>query len=109
MTCVGSITHGTIRLAQATATNRNECIDINDKHEIVSLVGTFTAPSSEGVSCHLHVSLSDGEGKTIGGHVFELYVFTTAEVVLGTLSNVRFDREIDPKTGFDELVVRPDQ
>jgi hypothetical protein len=33
-------------------------------------------------------------------------VRTTAEVVLGADDRLRFDREPDPDTGYDELVVR---
>ena len=32
-------------------------------------------------------------------------VFTTLELVLGTLPGVRFTREMDAATGYDELVV----
>jgi len=33
-------------------------------------------------------------------------VFTTAEIILGSSSQMRFEREHDEATGFDELVVR---
>jgi predicted DNA-binding protein with PD1-like motif len=33
-------------------------------------------------------------------------VRTTAEVVVGADDRLRFDREPDPETGYDELVVR---
>jgi hypothetical protein len=33
-------------------------------------------------------------------------VFTTCEIVLGSSSTMAFDRELDERTGFDELVVR---
>ena len=70
--------------------------------EIVSLVGTV----SGGESGHLHISLSDSEGKVIGGHVVgDLFIYTTAEVVLGECEGVRFEREDDKETGYNELVV----
>ncbi|RVE56094.1 hypothetical protein OJAV_G00232730 [Oryzias javanicus] len=102
MTCVGSVTKATLRLANASATNTNEVIHLSGRYEIVSLVGTLNRDA------HLHVSLSDAEGRTIGGHVLgDLEVFTTAEVVLGEAVDLLFIREMDDQTGFPELVVRP--
>ncbi|XP_070578399.1 bifunctional protein GlmU-like [Ptychodera flava] len=102
MTCVGSITKGTIRLANADRNHQNEIISLNERFEIVSLVGSL----SDGG--HLHICLSDKDGKCVGGHVVGgLEVFTTAEIVIGQLSSVVFKRQFDDRTGFDELVVKP--
>ncbi|TKS75363.1 hypothetical protein D9C73_010477 [Collichthys lucidus] len=102
ITCVGSVTKATLRLANATATNTNEVIHLDGRFEIVSLVGTLNPDA------HLHISLSDVVGKTIGGHVLGgLEVFTTAEVVIGEAVHLKFTREMDVRTGFPELVVRP--
>ncbi|TMS12645.1 Bifunctional protein GlmU [Larimichthys crocea] len=102
ITCVGSVTKATLRLANATATNTNEVIHLDGRFEIVSLVGTLNPDA------HLHISLSDIEGKTIGGHVLGgLEVFTTAEVVIGEAVDLKFTREMDVRTGFPELVVQP--
>jgi predicted DNA-binding protein with PD1-like motif len=74
----------------------------NEHYEIVSLVGTLSCLDGH----HLHISLSDKEGNVIGGHVFgELNVFTTAEVTIGECLDMNFKREMDPQTGFDELVI----
>lgn len=52
------------------------------------------------------MTLSDAQGKTLGGHVIgDMVVYTTAEVVIGECSEAVFRREPDPKTGYDELVV----
>ncbi|KAG7466594.1 hypothetical protein JOB18_014060 [Solea senegalensis] len=100
VTCVGSVTKATLRLANATAANTNEVIHLSGPHEIVSLVGTLNP------CAHLHVCLSDGEGRTVGGHVLgDLDVFTTAEVVVGEALDLEFSRETDERTGFPELVV----
>uniref|UniRef100_A0A3B5KR15 PPC domain-containing protein n=1 Tax=Xiphophorus couchianus TaxID=32473 RepID=A0A3B5KR15_9TELE len=97
ITCVGSVTRATLRLANATATNTNE---LSGRYEIVSLVGTLNSDA------HLHISLADAQGATVGGHVLGgLEVFTTTEVVVGDAVDLRFSREPDPRTGFPELVV----
>ncbi|XP_053316550.1 bifunctional protein GlmU-like [Spea bombifrons] len=102
MTCVGSVTKATLRLANSDALNTNEIIHLSERLEIVSLVGTLNEHA------HLHISLSDKDGKTIGGHAIgDLHVFTTAEIVIGDLSNLEFTREMDERTGFPELVIRP--
>jgi predicted DNA-binding protein with PD1-like motif len=73
----------------------------NQYFEILSLVGTLS-----GKSGHLHVSLGDEDGGVIGGHVMgDMIVYTTAEVVIGDCSDVKFSREFDQRTGYDELTI----
>lgn len=75
---------------------------LSGRFEIVSLVGTLNPDA------HLHVSLADGEGRTVGGHVLGgMEVFTTAEVVVGEAPDLLFSRETDQRTGFPELQVAP--
>jgi predicted DNA-binding protein with PD1-like motif len=69
--------------------------------EIDSLHGTV---SENG--CHLHISVSDIEGKVTGGHLKEGCVIrTTCELVIGVLDKTSFSREPDDQTGFDELII----
>ncbi|CAN0225152.1 unnamed protein product [Ectocarpus fasciculatus] len=70
------------------------------RFEICSLVGTL---SPEGL--HLHASLGDEKGAVCGGHLVRATVHTTAEIVIGVASSLDFSREMDPRTGFKELVV----
>ena len=104
-TCVGSVSHAVVRLANATAEQPNEVIELAQKFEICSLVGTLGLDAHDGYSKHLHVTLADAEGRCIGGHVISLTVFTTAEVVLGECLELQFAREQDDRTGFPELRV----
>jgi predicted DNA-binding protein with PD1-like motif len=56
----------------------------------------------------MHMTVSDKDGVCYGGHVLDgCLVETTAEVVLGRLDNLVFERSIDPKTGYLELQVKP--
>lgn len=106
ITCVGSVTKATLRLADTTFVNTNQVIQLEGRFEIVSLVGTLNHEA------HLHICLADKDGRTIGGHVLgDLKVFTTAEVVLGEANELCFTREMDIRTGFPELVIqkRPEQ
>ncbi len=97
ITCVGSLKKATLRLANQPNTTTWE-----DKFEIVSLVGTLSA--SSGV--HLHASISDGTGKTIGGHLADgNLIYTTAEIVIGEVLDVKFLRKLDPQTTYNELFI----
>ena len=97
LSCVGCVYELKIRLADGESE-----LYIKDNFEIVSLVGTYSRDGS-----HLHISVSDITGKTIGGHLKEgTLVNTTAELVLGELQDYNFSREFDNNTGYDELVIK---
>ena len=69
--------------------------------EIVSITGTL---SPDGV--HIHISVSDNLGNTIGGHLKDgCIVDTTAEIYLLIFDDIKFSREFDEATGYEELVV----
>ena len=97
LSCVGSTgPRTTLRPAGAGEARRLE-----GDFEILSLTGTLSASGH-----HLHMSISDRECHTYGGHVLEgCLVRTTAEVVLGVLEGVAFNRPVDARTGFKELSV----
>lgn len=98
VTCVGSLARAALRLADASTTTERE-----GPFEILSLVGTLSPDGP-----HLHVALADAHGATWGGHLLPgCVVHTTAEVVVQPLPHLRFARERDPATGWNELVVRP--
>ncbi|MBC8111541.1 MAG: DUF296 domain-containing protein, partial [Verrucomicrobia bacterium] len=75
------------------------------KFEIVSLVGMFSVNGS-----HVHISVSDSTGKTLGGHISEgNLIYTTAEILLGIMPEYNFKREHDPESGYKELrITKPD-
>lgn len=75
---------------------------IKDDYEIVSATGTL---SMDG--CHIHISLSDTNLQTIGGHLKDnCLVNVTAEIVLGEFEEYEFLREFDETTGYKELVIK---
>ena len=97
ITAVGSLKETKIRLA-----DKSDSTAFEGKFEIVSLTGTLSA---DGV--HLHISLSDETGKTIGGHLTEgCKIYTTAEIIIGTTDEIVFTRETDKETTFKELKIR---
>ena len=97
---VGCLNNLVIRLADGESILKRE-----GNFEIVSVTGTL---SPDGV--HIHISVSDNAGNTIGGHLKDgCIVNTTAEVCLLIFDNIKFSREYDEATGYDELVVYEDK
>ncbi|AKD58372.1 hypothetical protein SD10_06670 [Spirosoma radiotolerans] len=100
LTCVGSLTDVTLRLA-----NQETASVWKGHFEIVSLVGTLSVNGS-----HVHLSVSDSTGRTIGGHLLDgCIIYTTAELVIGVMPELIYAREPDPTFGYKELVIRKKQ
>ena len=93
---VGSLSNVCLRFA-----DQNKHTTLAGKHEILTLSGTL----GEG-GVHLHMSVADDTGECKGGHVvYGCRVNTTLELVLGLVPNVKFEREMDDKTGSKELKI----
>jgi predicted DNA-binding protein with PD1-like motif len=94
---IGSLGTARLRLAGAEAET-----PLAGPFEILSLSGTLTPDGA-----HLHMTIADAEGRVLGGHVcYGNEVRTTAEVLLAAPSGWALSRELDPQTGYRELVVR---
>lgn len=93
---VGSLSQATLRLA-----DREYNSEYTGPFEIVSITGTLSVHGS-----HLHMSISDGEGRTIGGH-FEsgCKIYTTAEIVIAVFPESIYKRELAQDSGYEELAV----
>ena len=97
---VGSLSHLVIRLADG-----KNILEKDEYFEIVSLNGTL---SEDGV--HLHIAVADKFGNTLGGHLKDGSIInTTCEVVLVLFSDIKFKREFDNDTGYNELVILKDK
>ena len=96
-TCAGSLTDYNIRFA-----NQPDNSSGTGHFEIVSLTGTVSINGS-----HIHISISDSTGKTIGGHLSEgNKIYTTAEIVILSSNDIEFKREKDGTTAWEELQIR---
>lgn len=98
LSAVGSLKQSTIRVPVIDGQVKYihpESVEIDSLHGTVSKHG-----------CHLHIAVSDLEGKAWGGHLKEgCIIRTTCELVIGVLDDAVFTREPDEATGFDELVI----
>jgi uncharacterized protein len=95
---IGSLSEAHIRCA-----GKSELLVLRGDLEILTLGGSLSPDGP-----HLHISVSDAEGRVMGGHMGPgCVVRTTAEVLVALLPGHRFSRELDPATGFKELCVSP--
>lgn len=93
---VGCLYEAHFRLAEG-----KEFFHKKDNFEIVSIMGTVSVNG-----LHIHISLSDKNGNTVGGHLTEgCFIDTTAEVCIESFDNMKFDRQFDEETGYKELVI----
>ena len=98
ISAVGSLSVAQLRLAGASETTT-----ICGELEIISLSGTLSPDGA-----HLHIAIADSSGAVIGGHLGPgSLVRTIAELVIGLLPEWRFQRELDPATGYAELRISP--
>ena len=94
---IGSLVEASLRYAGEAAETK-----IAGPLEILSLSGTLSRSGA-----HLHMSVSDSEGRVWGGHVaYGNIVRTTVEALVVTLPDWLLSREHDAQTGFPELAVR---
>ena len=97
VTCAGSLTEYNIRFA-----NMQQGTTGKGHFEVVSLTGTISENGS-----HLHLSIADSTGRTIGGHLLEgCKIYTTAEIVLVESGSLIFTREKDGSTPWEELQIK---
>jgi predicted DNA-binding protein with PD1-like motif len=98
LTCVGSLRKAVLRFA-----NQEQATTLEGHFEIVSLTGVFSLDGG-----HYHIAIADGKGRTYGAHLMDgCEIYTTAEIVLASLDDVRFLRTFDPQTGYPELDIQP--
>jgi uncharacterized protein len=96
ITAVGSLITYNLRFANMPIGKTQ-----NGHFEIVSLVGTLGVAGS-----HLHMSISDSSGATIGGHLLDgNKIYTTAEIVIGVTNSYVFNRAEDGTTPYKELQI----
>ncbi len=95
---------GSLKVTVMRYANQKDTVKLEGFREVLSLSGTLGATSGS----HLHLSVSDGQGTTLGGHLGEgSKVYTTLEVVLLSYPELEFERVLDPKTTYQELSIKP--
>lgn len=94
---IGSLSVAPLRLA-----GQDDLSIFEGDLEILTLAGSLSLDGA-----HLHISVADSQGAVCGGHLaVGAKVRTTAEVLVALLPACSFRRELDPSTGFRELIIR---
>ncbi|SIO55611.1 PPC domain-containing DNA-binding protein [Paraburkholderia phenazinium] len=95
---------GSLSVAQLRFAGVDQPTELRGDLEILTLAGSISPDGA-----HLHMSVADARGQVFGGHVARgCSVRTTAEILLALLPEHRFSREHDARSGFPELVIRPE-
>ncbi|WP_322029147.1 PPC domain-containing DNA-binding protein [Paraburkholderia sp. J76] len=93
---------GSLSVAQLRFAGAETPTALHGDLEILTLAGSVSPDGA-----HLHMSVSDAQGRVSGGHVARgCTVRTTAELLLVLLPGHRFSRELDSSTGYAELQIR---
>ncbi|KAI3382294.1 hypothetical protein SNEBB_011388 [Seison nebaliae] len=110
VTVVGSVSNIVLRFAG----NRSDGMTIhrfgndekNETYEVIAMSGFFTPRSDP--KCHIHCSISDKNGKMVGGHVMaDMIVHTTLEIELHLMSDIyNIKREYCPMSTFNEMTFK---
>lgn len=93
---------GSLSVARLRFAGRPGFTELHGDLEIVALGGSLSPDGP-----HLHMAVSDADGRVTGGHAGPgCIVRTTAEVLVALLPDWEFGRADDPATGYKELFVR---
>ena len=94
---IGSLSVAPLRLA-----GQEELTVLEGDLEILTLAGSLSPDGG-----HLHISVADNQGRVSGGHLaVGATVRTTAEVLVALRPAWSLLREVDPSTGYTELIIR---
>jgi predicted DNA-binding protein with PD1-like motif len=103
-TAIGAVNGATLAWLDPVAKIYHR-IPVTQQVEVLSLVGDMTSFNGKPI-VHMHAVLGKPDGTTIGGHVFELNVNPTLEVMV-TVNSVPLKRKPDDASGMK--VIDPTQ
>lgn len=103
-TAIGAVNGATLAWLDPAAKIYHR-IPVTQQAEVLSLIGDMTTFNGKPI-VHMHTVLGRSDGTTIGGHVFELDVNPTLEVIV-TVNTVPLKRKPDEASGMK--VIDPTQ
>jgi uncharacterized protein len=74
-------------------------IPIEGQFEVISMIGDIALYQGK-PQVHTHMVVANSDGTARGGHVLELYVNPTLEVMV-TVDTIAMHKRMDPETGLD--------
>ena len=100
ITGIGAANHVTIGFYNLEKQEYSEK-DLDFPMEITSILGDVSRKDGE-VYLHVHINVSDEEGRTFGGHLKKCMISVTGEIVI-TCIDGEVGRKADPATGINVL------
>lgn len=94
-TAIGAIDHGTVAWFDRQRKMYKK-IPISQQAEVASMIGDIGLYKGK-PAVHTHMVVALPNGKTLGGHVLEAYVFPTLEVMV-TVDPITMHKTFDPET-----------
>ncbi|RLC77111.1 MAG: hypothetical protein DRI61_12125 [Chloroflexi bacterium] len=79
-------------------------IPVEEQVEALSMIGNISIAEDGNLLLHIHVILGRADGRTLGGHFFEGFVYPTLEIILLPLPGT-LQRRTDPVSGLQALAL----
>lgn len=98
ITGIGAANHVTIGFYNLEKQEYSEK-ELDFPMEITSILGDVTRKDGE-VYLHVHINVSDEEGRTFGGHLKKCMISVTGEIVIACIDG-EVGRKADPATGIN--------
>ena len=113
LSAIGSL--ACVRFCDVEALPEKKCgygygriLALDETIELTGASGVVCSDADGNINLHVHVCLSDRNGKAYGGHLVQgTTVLMTADIVLGEIEGVSMLREYDPE--MDVYLLHPRQ
>lgn len=98
ISAVGAVTRANLRYYNQVEKSWLD-IDVEKNLEVINMTGNISLLNGEPI-VHVHITLSDEEGRCYGGHVGPNTVVFNMEILLTTLTGPPVTRKLDTDTGL---------
>ncbi len=95
---VGAVTRANLRYYNQVEKSWLD-IDVDKNLEVISMLGNISLLNGEPI-VHVHITLSDEEGRCYGGHVGPDTIVFNMEILMNTLTGPPVTRKLDTDTGL---------
>jgi len=95
---VGAVSRATIRFYDQEKQDWMD-LELDQRLEVAGMLGNVSLLNGEPI-VHVHITLSDEQGRCIGGHLAHNTLVFNMEILLTSLSGPAVTRKMDPQTGL---------
>ena len=113
ISAIGSLAR--VRFCDVEALPEKKCgygygriLALDETIELTGAGGVICSDAENHINLHIHISMSDKNGKAYGGHLVEgTTVLMTSDIVIGEITGLEMRREYDPD--MDVYLLSPKQ